>query len=357
MANEERIPNRCKWGFGSEIGLNDVMNDKNRLIRHYISFMCRKVSKMFKWEGLPDTIPSFELERLLQFNGFAVISKVTGNVLHGKEGIYAFYGGLSGLLDVYQKPTQAVVNSPYLGYNKVLNIKTPYNKPYDDFGDCIVIKNDLNYEGLYLLYEKYATLLAEADLTFNVLLKQSRVPYILYAENSDVKTALDDYLKSIENGKLGYVLGTRIKHMEAGEAPQIDTKQYSSTSSAELIKANIELRQYILAQFYREIGLKDAFNMKRESLSDGEIKLGEDTLYPLVDEMQEMRKLGAEEANRFFGQSWSCGFQSVWQNNQEEQEILLETLKNEAQQEDGNPSDQEEKEPETEIEEEVKKDD
>lgn len=326
--NEEKIPNRCAWSFGSEIGINDVLKHKEMLIRHYMSMMIRRVAKMFKWDNLPKTIPAFELERQLMLNGFAVIAKVD-EPKRGDAGLYALYGGLGGIYDAYLKPTEAIVNNPYLVYNKVLKIHK----------DCVLILNDLNYEGLYVLFEKYATLLAEADLTFNVMLKQSRVPYILYAENSDIKIALDDYLKSIENGTLGYVLGTRISHMENDTQPQIDTKQYSSTSSAELLKANIELRQYILAQFYREIGLRDAFNMKREALSDGEIKLGEDTLFPLIDEMKEMRKLGAEEVNSMFGENWSCEYQSVWKNNEEEQEVLLETLKNEAE-EDTKPEDE-----------------
>ena len=311
----ENIPNRCNWGNGSFLPLPEGELKKEEIIRNYMSLMIRRVSEMFEWKNLPDTIPQYELERQLQMNGFtAFVNVETTSNEKAKTGYYAIYGALGGINNAYYRPTLVTINNPWLRYNKVLEIDK----------ECVLVKNDMNYEGLYSMYYKYATLLAEADITFDVLSIQARVPFILYAENSDMKMTLNDYIKSIKKGEISYILGNRIKVMQDGLPSQIDTKQYSSTSSAELIKSMIELRQYVRAQWYTELGIQDSFNMKREALSKEEINLADDTLMPLIDEMLSMRQEACKKINDMYGLELSVDFSSVWKERREENELRKE---------------------------------
>ena len=74
------------------------------------NYMLAKTVSMFEWENLPETIPYKELEKLLQVNGFAFITKVNGE-------LYAFSGGLGGVPDVYGNPTQIIISNPALNFN------------------------------------------------------------------------------------------------------------------------------------------------------------------------------------------------------------------------------------------------
>ena len=329
------IPNRSNWRFGKELGCGNPFEDKTIIIRSYIGYMVRRVSQMFEWKGLPETIPQRELERLLQLNGFAVIDNVP-NPKRGESGLYAFYAGLGGMANAYQKPTIANINNPYLNF---VHTGAELNK------DVALVLNDMNYEGLYDMYAKYANLLAEIDVTMRVLSVNSRAPFVLYAENDDMKLTLDGYIKDLEAGKISYVIGKRLKNLQEKLPPSIETKPYSSQSAGELIKSLIELKQYVKASWFNELGIQDAFNMKREALSTEEINLTDDTLMPLIDEMLNMRQLSAEIINKIFGTQISVDFSSVWKERREENELLKEKMEAEAEI-TKQPDEQTQKEPE-----------
>mgnify|MGYP003289029291 CR=1 FL=1 len=66
-----------------------------------------RTNTMFEYEGLPETIPKEDLELIKQTFGSVTIAK-------DKDKIYAFYGGLGGLLNEYYHPTLSIVTNPYL---------------------------------------------------------------------------------------------------------------------------------------------------------------------------------------------------------------------------------------------------
>ena len=53
---------------------------KTRNVNNMISYMFAKTLSMFEYQGLPETIPHRELERLLQTNGYAFITEVNGEL-------------------------------------------------------------------------------------------------------------------------------------------------------------------------------------------------------------------------------------------------------------------------------------
>ena len=77
--------------------------------------MLNKTASMFEYEGLPETIPYFELEKILQRGGYGFISK------HG-DNLYCFTGGLGGEPDVYGNPTSIIIANPALKYNATLDL-------------------------------------------------------------------------------------------------------------------------------------------------------------------------------------------------------------------------------------------
>ena len=55
---------------------------KNKIanVNQLNNYMLAKTLSMFEWENLPDSIPHRELERPLQVNEFAFITKVKGEI-------------------------------------------------------------------------------------------------------------------------------------------------------------------------------------------------------------------------------------------------------------------------------------
>ena len=264
---------------------------KNVIIQN--NYMLAKTVSMFEWENLPDTIPYKELEKLLQVNGFAFITKVNGE-------LYAFNGGLGGVPDVYGMPTEIVISNPSLNFNKTLNLKK----------DGVLIISDDFQLGLIPLFNRYNTFLFENDINMMMYGYNSRTQKLISA--SDDKTNSCFYLvvkKSIE-GDIAVI----------GESVIFEgIKVHSGANSSGVSITNLtEFHQYIKASLYNEIGLSTNLNMKRERLTAGEIEVGDDSNYPFVYNMLKCRVKATELLNEMYSLDINVDFGSVWAKSSKE---------------------------------------
>ena len=274
------------------------LNDKETHINDISQYLLNRCLQMFKYENLPDTIDKRNLELLLLCNGFTIISKV-------EEGLYAFYGGLGGEPDAYYMPTIATVSNP------ALNISENYI-----IGDeCCLILSDSSAKGLKDIIRKYATILAEIDLSIRIATINSRITTLISAGDDNTAKSAKQFLTDIENGKLGIISDNTLLGEET-----LKVNPYASNGSKTLTEL-IELRNYYEAEFYKEIGLNQTNNMKRESLNDDEIAANEDTLKPLIDDMLEQRQIGIDEVNKMFNLNITVSLNSSWEDNEIELEL------------------------------------
>ena len=296
----DKVPNRSNWSF--DVCSQDLSLDK--LTEYYIKDTLIRTQKMFNYNNLPKTIPKEQLELLLQRNGYAVITKVNGE-------LYAFYGGLGGEPDAYYLPTIATVANPALKFSKSMVIDK----------ECVVIKNDVMFMGLMPLIQSTSYLLAQADISFKYALINGRMKAIVTAPNDEVKASLDEMFKQIEKGSsLKVVVDDDLMN-------QLKVSPYGSNDNGIDI---IELKQYIIGSFYQKLGIQSNFNMKREALNSAESALNDDILYPLIDEMLEERQKGVEKINELYGTNISVELSSVWKQlrDQEEQAVNNEDKEN-----------------------------
>ena len=289
----DKVPNRSNWSF--DVCSQDLSLDK--LMEYYIKDTLIRTQKMFKYSDLPKTIPKEQLELLLQRNGYAVITKVNGD-------LYAFYGGLGGEPNAYYLPTIATVANPALKFSKSMVIDK----------ECVVIKNDVMFMGLMPLIQSTSYLLAQADISFKYALINGRMKAIVTAPNDEVKASLDEMFRQIEKGSsLKVVVDDDLMN-------ELKVSPYGSNDNGIDI---IELKQYIIGSFYQKLGIQSNFNMKREALNSAESALNDDILYPLIDEMLEERKKGIEKINELYGTNISVELSSIWKQlrDQEEQAV------------------------------------
>lgn len=276
-----------KYNYGVDLASHYDYKNKQKNLQHHVEYMLNRSNIMFEYKNLPDTIPARELEVLLQTNGFCAFVKIDGD-------FYVVNGGLGGLPDVYNRPTQIVVTVPYLNYNATLDIDK----------DCVIIPNDSMYIGLLPLYEKYCTIMMENEITMILATVNKRVQNLLSANDDNTVESAKQFLKNVFDGELGVI----------AESQLFDSLKVnnSSANSQVSMKDLFEFQQYTKASLFNEIGLSANYNMKRERLTANEVEANTDNLYPLVDDMLKCRRLALEKINEMFGLNIEVQFNSSW---------------------------------------------
>lgn len=273
----------------------------DNLFRHTI-YMLNRTQSMFKWSGLPESIPQRILELYLQINGNVCFYQYEGT-------LYVFRGALGGVPDVYYMPTIYTIANPALDISKNLKIDE----------DCIVIPNDSMYFGLMPLFNRYASLMAENELSISIATINSRIIDLISAPDDRTKQSAEKFLKDVRDGKLGVISSNEFFE-------GLKSQPYGTTGNTNAITNLIELEQYLKASWYNELGLNSNYNMKRESLNSEESQLNHDSLLPLVDDMLKQRQEGAERVNNMFGTEITVDYNSAWEDNQIELEIEQQKL-------------------------------
>lgn len=312
MSSPQNNSPAYSYYFDKLVGKLYNFNDKELAVRNYVAYMLDRTQRIFEYKGLPDTIPQRMLEFLLQVNGFACFGK-------RGEDLYAFYGGLGGEPDVYYRPTVCVVANSYLKFNKTFKIDE----------DCVIMRNDSLLYGLLPLFQRYATAMAENDISFRLSSVNTRIEFLLSAPDDATKAAAEKFLKDIEEGKQGVIASNEF--LEGIKAQEVGRSMRTFTDL-------IEYQQYLKASWFNEIGLNANYNMKREKLSTTESQMNNDALLPLVEDMLEQRRLALEQINEMFGTNISVDFASSWKKLLKEFEAESNQLDSEEMVQDGEES-------------------
>lgn len=289
-----------------DLPLKDFVTDKEAATRADIFYMIDRLMSMFKYEGLPKTIPKKYLDYFLFVNGHAFCTDV-------KDDLYVFVGGLGGEPDAYYRPTIYTVANPALNLSKQYKI--------NDEG--ILLRNDTMMFGLLPLLSKYCSLLAENILTMRVADINLRLLQLLTAPDDKTKAAVDIFLSDLENGKLGSIAENRFLEGVKMQEP--------ATKNGAFMIQFIEYHQYLKGSMYNELGLNANYNMKREALGAGESGLNADILFPLVDDMLNNRQECLDEVNKKYGTNIKVDFNSTWVDNKREAEAELKNLESESE--------------------------
>lgn len=277
--------------------------DKSANVNAHIAYMLARTQSMFRWSGLPATIPARMLELYLQTNGNVCIAAVPGGDL------YAFTGGMGGEPNAYYMPTVYTVANPAL--------KLSRNYKIDE--DCVVIPSDSLYLGLLPMAQRYATGLTETELSIFQATVNSRAVSLISASDDRTKSSAEEFVKKLVDGDLSIIA-------ESAFLDGVRSQPYGNSGTTQTISDLIELEQYLRAGWFNDLGLNANYNMKREALNSAETGLNDDALLPLVDDMLKCRKEGAERVNDMYGTDISVEFSSSWEDNAEETELKHEEM-------------------------------
>lgn len=279
------------------------IRDKDTAVTEFIANTLAKTQSMFEYEGLPESIPQKELERLLQTTGNVFVTKVDGV-------LYALTGGKGGEPDVYGRATLYTVANPALRLSKT----------YDIQKDGVLIENDSNGESLLPLIGRYAVLYTDGLISLNTASVLTRITMLISASDDKTKQSAEEFLRKIENGEFS-IIGENafFKGVNMQTAP---------TTNSVYITQLIELIQYYKASMYNELGLNANYNMKRERLNLGEVSMNVDVLLPYVDNMLKERQNAVEKINAMFDTEISVKLASSWGLERDNYNALAADLEN-----------------------------
>ena len=267
-----------------------------KLGEQHVFYMLNRTQVMFDYKRLPETIPARNLEIMLQLNGNIFFTDAPGDY-------YVFTGGLGGEPDVYYEPTIYTVANPALNFSKNLRIGE----------DGVLIRNDSYGVGLLPMFQKYAALLADNEITMRIATINNRMTKPFAAADDRTKAGAEKFMEDIKIGKLSVI--TDNAFLESLKVLQTET------SSTVRLTDLIEFEQYLRAGWFNDLGINANYNMKRESISPNEAQLNDDALLPLVDDMLEMRRIGIEEVNNKYNLDIEVNLSSSWLKEQLDQVV------------------------------------
>lgn len=269
--------------------------DKKKALNDIVFRFLNRLQTMVEIDGLPETMPKFDVLRLLQTSGYIVVSEVNGE-------IYANIGGLGGIPNEYYMPTICIVTNPYLKYNKELTIQNDK--------DAVLVKHDSYFRGLLPLIEKYATLLLENELTIYNTIINMRAQDFISAPDSNTAKSAQLYLDKLNDGdsivvaENSFLDGVKVQARSMGQANTITQL--------------LEMENYLFSMLFQELGLRDTHNMKRAYISEQENTSADNTLLPLIDDILLNLQDGFNRVNKKYGTNIQVRLAGAWEVQKED---------------------------------------
>lgn len=260
----------------------------------YFKLLTNKALNLFKWENLPSTINERFLMTQLVLTGNVCWTSINGN-------IYALNGNIGGEPNVYYEPTQFIIANPVVGSKTVRVRNRDGSDSVDQLEGILMGLTDMDLVnpipmrgGLYRLIYQTAGLLADNISSLNISQINGRVSQVWTADNDAMARTVEEIMRDIYEGHPYRVVSQDILN-KVNSIPSAQTGQSNTLLNL------IEAHQYILAQFYNELGLPSNWNMKRERINTAETELMTGSLDVSVYNMEKNLQAAVEKINELFG--------------------------------------------------------
>ena len=241
---------------------------------YYRNFLFEKLIKIFKYEGLPATIPQDALEDyILRFGISGVVDSEYGQVA---------------------VPTTKHGVGLYPHYEPSATWATPLVEGYGTIGEDIIIFKNNSYElSCESIVNRYARMLADADSTISNTMYNLRKPMIPAFPSEEGAESYKAFEVANRLGQTDAVIDKAI-------IGQMQMYPSAGTIAPSTMNDLITARQDILRMFLAEIGVSTA-NEKRERMTEEEVNANAQMLLFNIRDMYDCRKKAVEDMNRLFG--------------------------------------------------------
>ena len=251
------------------------------------------INEQFKWEGLPDNIKSYNVEKVLNLYGQGVLFKY--------KGMYAFCNAVnSASLNIYGEPVQVqpiAING--MSFDRV-NVNTNISdKGEINEQDAVLIKNNLTSTPTYAMIKPLVEELAFIWESKGINAGLSRVKALVHA-NKQNATAIRQQLKSIiGSSTMIPVVSEKVNILKEIEKVDFNVEYTPDKYWEDFDKCFATLWQWL--------GITTNLSQdKKERLIVSEVESNDELTTISEDTRLSFRKLGCEQAKELFGLSMSC---------------------------------------------------
>ncbi len=260
----------------------------------YFDMLVNKCVELFKVEGLPETV-----DRRFMLTQLVLAGKICFTEFDGK--LYALNGNVGGEPNCYYEPTEFIIANPVLGSKQVKIRQKDGSDSIEGLDGIMVALTDtdelndrVSQGGLYGLIYQTAGLLADNISSLNCSQINGRVSLLYTADNEADARSAELVLQQIYSGKPYKILKQNILE-------KIGINPVAAAGQNQTLMSLIEAHQYILAQFYNELGIAANYNMKRERLNTAEVEMNSGSLDLNIWNILHNLQDGIERVNELFG--------------------------------------------------------
>lgn len=285
--------------------------DKTELLLiEYINKFVEKMTQLFVYKGLPDTVPSWAIEQILLYNGVVGIGKLTNAnvVMSDSEGWYVM-DGTNSEYENTNEPYAVIGNytgkvgaygfgDSFVGACALGSINGKVNE------DVVVGWNNSLRKSDLLFINRYADLMRNIEISTLSNIIYTRIVPIPVADTDVKKKAYEDALKKIERGEMATVESKSTLDELLDGKSQVTTMDLSRPENVKNLSDLSMIWDECMKRFFIESGIDICTKDKKAQVTNAEIdSFSQYALVTLYDKLN-CRKKMCEDLNRVFG--WNC---------------------------------------------------
>mgnify|MGYP002514698125 CR=1 FL=1 len=249
------------------------------LARFFQKYLLQKAISVFNWKLPENWDKDFFLYGLFCYGHMAVINT-------DKFGVVPQYCGLSGY-NIYYRPTKAVITNPLLKgiVEPVINEQ------------CTVFKMNADYSGIWDIVTYYADLMALCAQAAGVNLVNSKVSYLLFAENKAMAESYKAMMDKILSGDPVAVVDKNLHNEHGTRSWEIFDQDIKNNY---IVNDVLESLRKIENMFSTAVGLPNANTEKKERMIVDEVNANNIETDSNATKWLERFKDVAEKTNKMF---------------------------------------------------------
>lgn len=173
------------------------------------------------------------------------------------------------------------------------------SKDYTIHKDCVLIKLQYDYCGIYPLIEMYANDFASCDSGAVVSIMNAKAAFTFEVEDAQQRKTAEKFYQDLTSGNP--VVFTRVNSAMSGKSLSGQIANQHDPNKAFIADKLIDCKRAIKYDFLNDIGINNANVDKKERVNVPEVEANTDELKNAVEDWRQHVLEGFKEANEMFG--------------------------------------------------------
>ena len=280
-----------------KVTFNPIRTEEE-LTEHYRKHLLNHLVTVFQWEGLDEDVPIEYLEMTLLLNGCCGFVK-------WEDKYIPMLCNPADKTDPYFRATSYIYANPVVGSGNISPNAVIFNDMLSAW-----FPRDCNE-----VIDKYSHLLAAAEVSLRIALKNARLTHIAVTDNEDDVANINKMFADVANGALATTVSTKTL---IGDGLKILPTVSNAT---DYLRQITESREYLYNLFLSEFGIHANTVLKRERQLTGEIDMQIEKPMFNIESMLQARQKGAEKVNRELGLNLKVSINPKFMYVEDESEV------------------------------------